>query len=41
MDMEGSSVLSDGWGQPRCARGGRQFITKGEMAMRYSGVGGR
>jgi len=38
VDVEGSSVLSDGWDQPRCARGDRQFIAKGEMAVGCSGV---
>ena len=41
MHVKGSCVLSDGWDEPRRARGDRQFIAKGEMAMRYRGVGGR
>ena len=37
--MEVSSVLSDCWDQPRCARGDRQSIAKIEMAMGCRGVG--
>ena len=40
MDVEGSSVLSDSWDQPRCVCGDRQFIGNGEMAMRYRSVCG-
>ena len=40
MEMEVSSVLSDCWDQPRCARGDRQSIAKIEMAMGCRGVGG-
>jgi len=40
VDVEGSSVLSDGWDQHRFAHGDRQFIAKGEMAMGCRGVDG-
>jgi len=40
VDVEGSSVLRDGWDQPRYVRGDKQFIFTGEMAMRCNRVGG-
>jgi len=40
LDVEGSSVLSEHWGEAQRYVLDRQFIAKIEMAMSLSGVGG-